>query len=85
MMQRGARGAPTVLVLHSPPTLETWATLPDSDLTTRPDAATILEQRVDDLTKQIGGIDIAEALKNLETRIQKLEREVSRSGKEKAT
>ena len=84
MKQRGARSSPSIIVLHNPPTVEAWAALADSDLTTRPSGATMLEKQLENLERRMGGMDIVEAFADHEARIVQLEnltREVSESGK----
>ena len=84
MKQRGARNSPSVIVLHHLPTVEDWEALADSDLTTRPSGATMLEKRVENLERQTGGMHIVEAFADHEARIvllEKLTREVGESGK----
>ncbi len=71
--QRGARNIESIYKVDERPTLEELSSV---TLTTRPKADTVLyEQRLADLDKRIGRLDIVKALANLESRVSKLENE----------
>ena len=72
MMQRGGRNVQSVIVLHRPPTEEGYEPRRRRDLTSAEDFANMIEQ-VRKHNKLIGGIDIADALRKLEERVQRLE------------
>jgi hypothetical protein len=80
LIRQGGRGADTVLVLHREPTLEDWKNLTDAPLTAALDVA-ILAQRVEDIAKLIGGINVKSAIADLALSIESLQREVERIGK----
>lgn len=72
-VQRGARGIETVIQLHDRPTLEELAAV---TLTKPTSAATLaLDQRLSDIEKRIGRLDIVKALAELEARIATIEKE----------
>lgn len=75
ILQQGARGLPTVILLQGKPMRETFVVSRPSDLTNRIDGA-ILAQRVDNLELRLGGINLLEALSNHETRLRELEGKV---------
>lgn len=72
ILRQGARAKPTVIVLHKSPELSDYEVVRHSELTPRLDPA-IVAQRVDDLMKQLGGINIVEAFRNHEERLRELE------------
>jgi hypothetical protein len=72
MLRQGARGKASVVVLHKAPELADYEVVKHSDLTPRLDPA-ILAQRVDDLSKQLGGINIVAAFQNIEERLREVE------------
>jgi hypothetical protein len=72
ILQQGARGLPTVIVLHGKPERETFVQSRESDLTKRLDGA-ILSQRVDNLERRLGGLDPQETALNFEKRLRELE------------
>lgn len=72
---RGYRGnAPSVFILHFPPTVDVWrqATNVKSVLTDAPtlDSLSVL---VEDLRKQLGGLNLVAAFTNIEARLTQLE------------
>ena len=72
MLQRGARGIESVYQLNGRPSPEK---LRKSPLTKTNSRATVaLEQRIADIQRQIGGLDIVAALADLEKRLGKLEK-----------
>lgn len=78
LVQRGTRGSPTVIALLQSPTEELWATYDGSrgvGLTRASEAAT-MQAQVQVLLDQLGGIDIGEAIRNLDTRLKALESKV---------
>src|SRR6185503_4403005 len=65
-LQRGGRGADTVIVLHGLPEkwdVSGWLDGNDKDLTPKPDYA-MLEARIQELERLLGGIDVTTALSN---------------------
>jgi hypothetical protein len=74
-LSRGGRGGVTRYVLHRPPDFDSWQEVSKKPLTPPQDFA-ILAQRVEDLAKRLGGLDIGEALLDFETRLQRVEEKV---------
>ena len=72
LVQRGARGIPSVFVLHGKPEAETFSPIPLTGVP-KPDMFA-LAQAVKDIQRQIGGLDIVRALADLEKRVGKLEK-----------
>ena len=77
MLRRGSGNRLSLLALHHPPSEESFI----SDLTPRLPAANLVEQRLKDLETNVGGINIAEAIADIQERLEVLEREVDVSGK----
>jgi len=81
VVQQGTRNVPTIMVLNHPP--PEGAKIPEEPLTARPTFA-ILDRRVEALESWrdtfAGGINIAEALRNMELRIASLEAANGRKG-----
>lgn len=79
---RGAGGSPTVVRLLRPPEI----LLPE-DLTTEREAARLsaaqAEKRIEALEKRLKGVNITEALRDIETRLSKLEQTGGTNGKSK--
>lgn len=77
-LQRGGRNADTVIVLRQAPTLESWNGTPTatSHLTPRGPSA-ILEQQVRDLVQLLGGMNIVQALGELQGQIANLNSRVN--------
>lgn len=74
MTQRGSRKTSSILVLHHEPDRAEWeAHHARPDLTGRMEGAT-LSDRVFNLEQRIGGVNIVDALRNLENRLQALEK-----------
>lgn len=76
ILQRGGRGADTVIVLNDLPKrwdVSGWLDGTDKDLTPRPDYA-MLEARVEALEKLLGGINVVVALAEFESRVVNLEK-----------
>jgi len=70
-VSRGSRGtALAVFILHYPPTPERLSE--KLDLTNAPTLDRVVAQ-LDDVKRQLGGINVVSALHNLEQRVQKLE------------
>lgn len=81
ILQQGARGTESVIVLHHPPDRDEFRLLKDEPgLTPRLDSA-ILAQRIADIEKQLGGLNVVEALSDIMDTVRTLEREVERIGK----
>lgn len=74
---QGARDRPTVVILHHPPEATEFRIRTDGHLTER-GVNGILAQRVDDIHKRLGGLDIVAALKNFEERLTGIETRLSR-------
>jgi hypothetical protein len=77
-VKQGYRGNPSIYRIHFPPTDEVWLkNAPDrtEDLTRAPSSDTMAAQ-IKDIQKQLGGIVIVDAFKNIEDRLQKVERQV---------
>jgi hypothetical protein len=85
VLVRGSAGNQSVVAVIRRPHVDEIesSSYPKRDLTPRSDAG-ILSAEVEALKKNIGGIDIVEAFKNLEDRVSKLEREVGKVGKKSA-
>lgn len=73
LLQRGSRGRESVVVFHKRPQR---AEISQLDLTEQGEAATIREE-LRDIQKRLGGLDIVEALRNVEERLQVLEGEAN--------
>lgn len=86
-VMRGYRGsAPSVFTLQYPPTSEVWdrsisGTIPLTDGPTLDRMAAMLE----DLRRQIGGVNLVDALVNIEERLSKLETAVKESSTNSST
>jgi hypothetical protein len=74
MVVRGTRNVPTEVMLHKAPQEDAFKTVAKRPLTKRQDSAT-LAQRLDDVQRLIGGIDIRKALADHELRLSTLEHE----------
>lgn len=71
---RGSLGVPSEIELHrDPSSIKEWVDAPSKDLTGLPEYAT-LAQTVKDIETLVGGIDIREALRDLDTRLSVIER-----------
>jgi hypothetical protein len=79
LVQRGAASTPSVVAVIKRP--EPNVTVSSGRLTTGPNPATLI-QEVENIKRNVGGINIAEALAEIESRLEKLERE--EHGKKKA-
>jgi hypothetical protein len=87
LLEKGYRSRPTIYRIHFPPTPEVWErNAPDrtEDLTSGPSSDT-MAAAVRDLQQQIGGINIVEAFKNVEGRLQKLEQQARERQQEDLT
>jgi len=75
-LQRGGRGADTVIILNDLPNewdVSGWLDGTNKDLTPRPDSA-MLEARIQELERLLGGIDVVTALAEFEKRVVSLEK-----------
>jgi hypothetical protein len=72
-LQRGARTQPSVLVLHNSPNAQEFA----KPLGGKRVDAVLLAQRLDNIQANIGGLDIAKALVELQNQINALKARVS--------
>lgn len=75
LISRGARGYPSMVVLLNPPTEDRLRS--PQVLTRREDAATLLA-RTQEFIDSLGGLNIAEAVVNIEERLQALEARTSK-------
>ena len=76
ILQRGGRGADTVIVLNGLPDqwdIEGWNDGQQKRLTKAPEYA-MLEARIEELEKSLGGLDVVTALAEFEKRVVNLER-----------
>lgn len=73
-LQRGSKSVSSVIVLHQPPSAEGYVPPRKPDLTDAERYANVRED-VEGLKTLVGGINIAEALKTIETRIDQLEQQ----------
>jgi hypothetical protein len=77
LLRRGARSSPSIVALHHPPHELDWLADRGSGkgLTTSPEGAK-LRQEIQDIKRQLGGIDIRAALAEFERRLGELERKM---------
>lgn len=81
ILQQGARGSNSILVLHHPPEKDEFDLhREDALLTPRLDSA-ILSQELKDIKKLLGGVNVVEALYDLQTELNDLRRKVEKLGK----
>lgn len=83
ILQRGARSVDTVIALHGLPDkwdIDGWNDGQDKRLTKRADYA-MLEARIEELEKSLGGIDVVAALAEFEKRVVNLERKNNKKEK----
>lgn len=74
LIRRGARSSPSVVALHHAPDEIEWMLRRDvGDLTGSPEGAKLL-QRLSDVEKLLGGINVVSALRDVEDRLKALER-----------
>ncbi|HYT40941.1 MAG TPA: hypothetical protein VEP90_01225 [Methylomirabilota bacterium] len=76
VVEQGRRNNPSVIALFYPPTDEVWRAFQDETLqtdllTNRPDPA-MMSQQIRDIREQMGGVNIPDALKNHEERLNSL-------------
>lgn len=86
-IEQGYRSKPSIYRIHFPPTPEVWRdNAPDrtEDLTSAPSSDT-MAAAVRDLQSQIGGINIVEALRNIEGQIAAVRQEIERLKQEVST
>lgn len=72
LLQRGSKSVDSVVILHRPPSPDGYLPPPKSPLT-NPERYANLQEDVEALKTLVGGIHIAEALKEIEDRFKKLE------------
>jgi hypothetical protein len=72
VLRRGVVNYPTMIALLRPPTEELWGDRSEPGLTSKRAFAT-LSQEVENLKRQMGGLNIVEAFDNHEKRLRKLE------------
>lgn len=75
LIKRGARGVDSIVALHHEPSEMEFLIRTASPLTNSPQAAR-LSERVADVEKQLGGLIVVDAVKNLDERLKKLERKL---------
>jgi len=75
-LQKGARGVDSIYVLHYPPMGEDW----DEESSTRPltrhSEFDTLTQRVENLEKRLGGLDIVNALADIQSQVDTLSKSI---------
>lgn len=71
-LQRGSKHVDTVIVLHFPPTEENFRIRPRKGLTSAENSANLIES-VSLLKQLVGGINIVEALIDVDKRLKRLE------------
>ena len=82
IIQKGSRGADTVIVLQGIPEtwdIEGWNDGQGKSLTNPPEYAT-LRADVDEIKKLVGGINVASALLEFQSRVEALEAEIAQIG-----
>lgn len=72
ILSRGVSNYPTVLALIRPPTVDLWENISHRGLTTRP-SLDRLTREVKELEKRLGGVNLAEVLKDHNERLSALE------------
>lgn len=83
-IQQGGRNVDSIIVLHGPPAWESWTTEGLQEPLTQPKPTDILSQRVEDLERRLGRLNIVEALANHEERLTALEKPKTRGKADKA-
>ena len=73
IVEKGRRNTPTVLTLEFEPSVESWTKKSSPQSLTTVERAAMLQARVERLEKLLGGVDVIEALANLEGRLAQLE------------
>lgn len=73
-LQRGSKSVSSVIVLHRPPTESDYVPPIKSDLT-NPERYANIREDVEGLKTLVGGVNIAEALRTIETRLDQLEQQ----------
>jgi hypothetical protein len=76
IIQQGARGVQSIVVLHHPP-VENGFGAPKDNVLTKDSEAAILIQQLNDVKRLIGSINIPEALINFEQRLTELDKRVT--------
>jgi hypothetical protein len=76
LLQRGVSNHPTVINLLRPPTEELWGEYVDLGLTSRPTLAS-MSREVRDIKRTLGGVNLGEALLNLDRRLTVVEAFIS--------
>lgn len=77
ILQRGVRGYPSLIALLKVPTAEVLESGGRGDLTRRLNPA-MLESSVRNMQEQIGGLNVADALVNIEQRLKAIEAWIAR-------
>jgi hypothetical protein len=81
-LQQGAKGVDTVIVLHHPPDEDAPKKSSRQPLTPPPDFAN-LSQRVEDIQKSLGGLNIVEALADIQRQVTELSERIPAKPKPK--
>lgn len=79
LIRRGSRGSGSVVALHHPPEQTEFVRFLNQPLTESPEAAKLAE-RLEILERRLGGMNIVEALRNMDERLNRLEREREADG-----
>jgi hypothetical protein len=79
--QVGSRGKPSAIILHHPPLAEEFALREGRPLTKTVEAA-MLSQRMEGIENRLGGMNVVEALANVESRLRDLDSRVRQQDQE---
>jgi len=79
LLKRGARGVDSIVAVHHPPDEMEFLIHHSTPLTHSPQAAKVTD-RLADLEKRLGGLDVVEAIANLDRRVKVLERREKSGG-----
>jgi hypothetical protein len=82
--QVGSRGNPSTILLHHPPSSDEFSLREDRPLTKNVEAA-MLSQRMDGIENRLGGMNVVEALANVESRLRDLDSRVRQQDEELIT
>lgn len=78
VISSGRRSRPSVIALHHPPDETEFVFFHAGDLTGTPEAAK-LRQRLENLEKRVGGINIADTLVEIDNRVSQLEHRIGKA------
>lgn len=79
--QVGSRGKTSAIILHHPPLADEFAVRENRPLTKNVEAA-MLTQRMDGIENRLGGMNVVEALANVESRLRDLDSRVRQQDQE---